>query len=60
MALENSSEDNSDLKKIEDKDTSNTNKNEDPGEEQHIPAPGICDICAEFYHFLVSGNIPNC
>lgn len=59
MALGNSSEDSSNLKKIEDKDTSNTNRNEDPEEEQNMTAPGICDICAEFYHFLVSGNIPN-
>ena len=57
MALGNSSEDSSNLKKIEDKDTSNTNRNEDSEENQKMTAPGICDICAEFYQFLVSGNI---
>ena len=57
MALGNSSEDSSNLKKIEDKDTSNTNRNEDSEENQNMTAPGICDICAEFYQFLVSGNI---
>ena len=58
MALGNSSEDSSNLKKIEDKDPSNTNRNEDSEENQNMTAPGICDICAEFYQFLVSGNIP--
>ena len=57
MALGNSSEDSSNLKKIEDKDPSNTNRNEDSEENQNMTAPGICDICAEFYQFLVSGNI---
>ena len=57
MALGNSSEDSSNLKKIEDKNTSNTNRNEDSEENQNMTAPGICDICAEFYQFLVSGNI---
>ena len=27
-------------------------------EQQQIPTPaGICDICADFYHFLVSGKV---
>ena len=57
MALGNSSEDSSNLKNTEDKDTTNTNRNEDSEENQNMTAPGICDICAEFYQFLVSGNI---
>ena len=58
MALENSSEENSNNKEVEEKDTRDRNSNDDITEEQNIIAPpGICDICAEFYNFLVSGNI---
>ena len=58
MALDNTSKSDANLKMMEEKDTSNTNCN-DEHTEQHMMAPsGICDICAEFYHFLVSGNIP--
>ena len=57
MALENSSEENSN-NKVEEKDTRDRNSNDDITEEQNIIAPpGICDICAEFYNFLVSGTI---
>ena len=62
MALENTSEGDINLKIMEEKDTSNTNCN-DETTEQHMMAPsGICDICAEFYNFLVSGNVhkPHC
>ena len=57
MALENSSEENAN-NKVEEKDTRDRNSNDDITEEQNIIAPpGICDICAEFYNFLVSGTI---
>ena len=61
MALENTDQDNP-SEEIEEKSSTAPRSNDDTGEEQqHILAPpGICDICAEFYHFLVSGILsPN-
>jgi hypothetical protein len=57
MALENTDQDNPSSEEIEEKGLTEPKINDDTGEEQqHILAPGICDICAEFYHFLVSGT----
>ena len=58
MELADNTENNPTLKELEGKETDKTNSIVDTDEEQHtIAPPGICDICAEFYHFLVSGNL---
>ena len=59
MALENTDQDIPSSEGIEEKSSTEPKINDDTGEEQqHILAPpGICDVCAEFYHFLVSGTI---
>ena len=57
MALENITENDPTLKELEDKEPETTNTNDDVEEQNTVAPPGICDICAEFYHFLVSGNV---
>ena len=57
MAFGNTVEDNTSLEEVGEQGTNAPDKNSDTGEEQHTQAPpGICDICAEFYQFLVSGK----
>ena len=57
MALGNTDQDNPSSDQEEKSLIESTSHDQTEEEQQHILAPpGICDICAEFYHFLVSGK----
>ena len=58
MALGDTIQENSSVEGVDRKGITGSGSSGDTGEEQpQVPAPpGICDICAEFYHFLVSGK----
>ena len=58
MALGDTSQDTTALEDGVRKASSGTGSHDDACEEQHILSPpGICDVCAEFYNFLVSGKL---
>ena len=58
MALGDTSQDSTALEDGVRKASSGTGSHDDACDEQHILSPpGICDVCAEFYNFLVSGKL---
>ena len=59
MALGNTMEDNPSDEGIARKVLNISGGNDDTEEEarQEQAPPGICDICSDFYHFLVSGKL---
>ena len=60
MALGNTTQEDPSSEEMDGKVTTASGSNDDTGEQNTLAPPGICDICAEFYHFLVSGKcLPN-